>query len=175
MRSKKPLLQDEWPQPPQGAVGEIVALMERAEITAIRRAAPGVVEVTRIVQGGDELSAGSQRRPVRDARQATLSLSKAAERLGIDAARTLRRAIRAHQIATVPWGSKRRRIPLSEVERLEREGFGGRRRENRTRVRPLLARQTDAEFHAEVERIRREPIQKMLDRHAAIRRGSRPR
>ena len=64
----------------------------------------------------------------RDRRQQTFTLRQAALRLGVSANRTLHVEIASGRIATVPWGAKRVRIPLSEIERLEAEGLGDRHR-----------------------------------------------
>jgi len=76
----------------------------------------------------------------RDRRHQTFSLSQAARRLGISRSNTLTPAVAGGKIATVPWGPKRVRISLAEIERLEAEGFGGAtarpRRTGKTRRSP---------------------------------------
>ena len=58
--------------------------------------------------------------------RAPLSIAQTAKRLGISTSRTLLPGIAAGLVVTIPWG-RRRRITIDEIERLEREGFGGKK------------------------------------------------
>ncbi len=60
-----------------------------------------------------------------------LSIAQAAKRLGVSTSRTLMPAIAAKLVATIPWGRSRRRISVEEIERLERDGFGGKKRRSK--------------------------------------------
>jgi len=111
----------------QGDLGAHVARLQ-AEVAALR-AAPG-----------------RDRRP--------LTLAEAAERLGVSRARTLRPAIAAGKIAAVPWGKKRVRIAMDEIERLEREGFGGKKLPRTRRQRQKDPAQFPADFDAGLARLR---------------------
>src|SRR5437868_8578356 len=61
------------------------------------------------------------------AANAPFTIAQAARRLGVSRSRTLLPAIAADLVATIAWG-RRRRITLEEVERLDRQGFGGKKR-----------------------------------------------
>src|ERR1700738_4612964 len=58
--------------------------------------------------------------------RAPLSIAQSAKRLGVSTSRSLMPAIAAGLVVTIPWG-RWRRIALDEIERLEREGFGGKK------------------------------------------------
>jgi hypothetical protein len=62
----------------------------------------------------------------KDDGRSPLSLAQSAKRLGVSTSRTLMPAITAGVVVTIPWG-RRRRIAIDEIERLEREGFGGKK------------------------------------------------
>lgn len=60
-------------------------------------------------------------------KQAPFSIAQAAKRLCVSTCRTLAPAIAAGLVVTIPWG-RRRRISVDEIERLEREGIGGKKK-----------------------------------------------
>lgn len=64
------------------------------------------------------------------AEKAPLTITQAARRLGVSKSRTLLPAIAAGLVATVRWG-RRRRVTMEEIERLERQGFGGKKYDKR--------------------------------------------
>src|SRR2546428_8448128 len=63
-------------------------------------------------------------------RAGPLTIAQAARRLGVSRSRTLLPAIAAGLVATVRWG-RRQRVTMEEIERLERQGFGARKRGGR--------------------------------------------
>ncbi len=115
-------------QPPR----ELLLLME--EMKAVRE---GLVATTAVLDKIEsylrEGLASWAESYNRDRRHQALTLSQAASRLGISRSTTLPAEIANGRIATVPWGPRRVRIPLSEIERLEALGLGERRRPVRRR------------------------------------------
>jgi hypothetical protein len=70
-----------------------------------------------------------------------LSLAQSAKRLGVSTSRTLMPAVAAGVVATIRWG-RRRRIAIDEIERLERDGFGGKKPRKRASGLRAAAPQT---------------------------------
>ncbi len=89
--------------------------------------------------------AAPAQRPRRQDEKRFVSKSKAARLLGIDHKTTLRDLIQDKRLLTVPVGN-RRKVPMSEIERVEREGTV-RSRSNRTIRQPAS---TDAPMAADL-------------------------